>query len=320
MSASTPGGRSALLRIRALIVSLLLGLTLWALPSMFAPTSVWAFDPPALQGFVTDTSGKLTDNDRKVINARLSAYKKASGNRIAIFMVGSLDGEPIADVAYRTFNSWKIGTAGEDNGVLLVIAPNESKGWIETGKGVGGAITDIQADEVLRNVVAPHVQAGRWRDAAIDGGDAIAHLLDKDRPPSTSPSATPGVTPGTRHRGTHHRTSIVGTILKAGVIGIVILGVIGLLAIYVIYRVVRRIFREASGGPPRGTVGGYGGYQGDSYEPPRPGGVIFFGGGGSGHRNDRDDDDSGGGSGGYDPDDSPAGGGESGGGGAGEDF
>ncbi|MFO0658940.1 MAG: TPM domain-containing protein [Polyangiaceae bacterium] len=307
-------------RMRALLASFVLTLTLLLGTFSYAPSIAWAFDPPAIQGFVTDTSGKLTDNDRKVINARLSAYKKVSGNRIAVFMVGSLEGEPIADVAYRTFNTWKIGTAGEDNGVLLVIAPNESKGWIETGKGVGGAITDIQADEILRNVVAPHVQAGRWRDAAIDGSDAIAHLLDKDRPPS---STTPGATPSTRP-SRHHRPSILGTILKAGLVGIIILGVVGLLFIYVLYRIVRRVLRGAVGGePPRGSVGNYpgsyGGYSGygSSYEPPRPGGFIIMGGGHS-HRRDDDDDDNG--SGGYDPDDTPAGGGESGGGGAGEDF
>jgi len=62
--------------------------------------------------------------------------------------VPSLGGEPIEDIAYTTFNTWKIGQHGADNGVLLVLAPGDRRVRIETGKGVGGALTDLQANDI----------------------------------------------------------------------------------------------------------------------------------------------------------------------------
>ena len=39
---------------------------------------------------------------------------------------------------YRLGRAWGIGQKGKDNGVILLVAPNEHKVWIATGYGAGG--------------------------------------------------------------------------------------------------------------------------------------------------------------------------------------
>src|SRR6185436_945485 len=98
------------------------------------------------------------------------------------FVVGSLEGETIDDIAYKTFNAWGVGQKGKDNGVLLVIAPNERKVRIETGLGVGGALTDLQSNDIIRQVIAPKLKDNRFFEAIDQGTNAIAEALIKGTP------------------------------------------------------------------------------------------------------------------------------------------
>src|SRR5438128_2029888 len=96
-----------------------------------------AFKPPPINGHVMDTAGVLTPQEVLTLDQKLEQARLTNGFAIVVFFAGSLEGETIEDVAYTTFNEWKIGSAKGDDGVLLLIAPKEHKTRIETGKGVG---------------------------------------------------------------------------------------------------------------------------------------------------------------------------------------
>jgi len=141
-----------------------------------APTA-FAFVVPPIQGHVTDTAGVLSQTQRAELEQRLADRMQRSGAEIAVFLPASLEGQSIEDVAYATFNAWRVGRSSLDNGVLLVIAPNERRVRIETGKGVGGQLTDLQASDIIEHVIVPQLREARYRDAVADGTDAIAEAL-----------------------------------------------------------------------------------------------------------------------------------------------
>ena len=71
--------------------------------------------------------------------------------------MNSLEGYPIEDYAYRLGRAWKIGSAKDkDDGVLLLVAPNERKVWIATGYGAGGFMTDAMSGLIIREAILPH--------------------------------------------------------------------------------------------------------------------------------------------------------------------
>lgn len=146
-----------------------------ALVAAAVPAS--GFTPPKLQGYVVDTAGALTGEERAALDTKLDAVRRRTGFAVVAFVVGSLEGEPIDDVAYATFNAWGVGEKALDNGVLLVIAPNERKTRIETGKGVGGALTDLQSNDILRELVIPSLRENRVYEAVDQGTTAIARTL-----------------------------------------------------------------------------------------------------------------------------------------------
>jgi uncharacterized protein len=145
-----------------------------------------AYHPPLPQGWVTDAAGKLSAEDRAFLDARLKAFQDETGAQVFVFIPASLNGEPIEDVAYGTFQGWKIGQKGKDNGVLLLWAPSERRVYIQTGKGVGGELTDVQSFRIVQKM-KPYLQANQSREALQVGTDAIMEALSGKAPPDALP-------------------------------------------------------------------------------------------------------------------------------------
>jgi uncharacterized membrane protein YgcG len=143
------------------------------------PSAEAGFDPPKLEGHVIDTSDLVDDHVRFRIGRDLAAFRESTGFAIVVFVTGSLAGTSIEDVAYATFRAWKIGDAGKDNGVLLLIAPEERKVRIETGKGVGGAITDLESNDIIAEI-EPYLQVRDLQSAIVLGTTEIKKRLGKE--------------------------------------------------------------------------------------------------------------------------------------------
>lgn len=147
-------------------------------------SAAWAYDPPAIAGHITDTSHQLSSGDVAQLDHKLAQYRKQSTNQIAVLVLPSLEGETIDDVAYTTFQSWKLGEKGKDNGVLLVIALADKRIRIETGKGVGGNLTDLQSNLIIRERIAPRMRQNDLRGAIDAGTDGVMEALGGATPSS----------------------------------------------------------------------------------------------------------------------------------------
>lgn len=240
---------AALLALAALLLLLL--------PSARAQA---AFTPPPLHSHVVDTAGKLSDAEELQLDQKLDALRRQTGFAIVAFVVGSLEGETIDDVTYKTFNTWKIGEAGRDNGVLLVIAPAERRVRIETGRGVGGALTDLQSNDIIRQRISPLLQQDRFYEAVDQGTAAIADALVKGTPEA---GKRPGAPPQLG------APDLVKVGLYAGLLLLVIvLAVVSPTFRSILWVIAQMIFWSGRGGGGRGGGGfggsGYGGGGGRS--------------------------------------------------------
>jgi uncharacterized membrane protein YgcG len=124
---------------------------------------------PAPRGFVNDFANIIPDDREAAIETALQSYEKETTIEIAVETTDSLQGEEIEDYANTLFRQWGVGKQGADNGVLVVIAPNERKYRVEVGYGLEGDLTDADADIIARENL---VSAFRANDYA--GG--VEHL------------------------------------------------------------------------------------------------------------------------------------------------
>ena len=139
--------------------------------------SARAFNVPKQTDYVTDLTGKLTPAELADLDNRLGDYERKTTNQVFVLLTPSLEGESIEDVGYQLIQTWRPGQKGKDNGVVLVIATGERRIRIETGKGVGGNLTDLQSNDIIRRRIAPLMREDRIHDAILAGVDGIAEAL-----------------------------------------------------------------------------------------------------------------------------------------------
>jgi uncharacterized protein len=94
--------------------------------------------------------------------------------------VPDLGGRDIADVAFVIGERWGLGQHRRDNGVLFVIAPSERRTRIEVGKGLEGALTDLQSHIILDEIVAPAFKSGDFDRGAREGSQAIIQAIRRE--------------------------------------------------------------------------------------------------------------------------------------------
>ena len=166
---------------RRTVVSLLLTLA--------AVTAAAAQDIPYLTGRVVDDAGVLSEDARAKLDATLKAHEDATTNQIVVLTVPTIGSESIENYAVKVFERWKLGQKGKDNGVLIVVVPQDRKMRIEVGYGLEPTLTDGFCGDVIRGWMTPSFKAGNYDKGIEDGVAAIVARLDGQPEPAGRPAA-----------------------------------------------------------------------------------------------------------------------------------
>ena len=138
------------------------GLSMLAvLLTLTVATSAIAY--PAITHPVTDLAGVLTPAEVEDIAARELDHFQRTHVQIAVLTVPTTNGEPIEDFANGVAGQWRGGQAGQNNGVLVVLAIRDHRSRIEVGSGLEAQVTDSQAVELLDSM-RPSFRASQFGD------------------------------------------------------------------------------------------------------------------------------------------------------------
>lgn len=133
---------------------------------------VWAAIP-ALRDYVNDDAHLLRPEERTALSAKLRDFENATSHQLFILTTSSLEGMDIETYSIAVAEAWKPGQKGKDNGILIVVAPNERKARIEVGYGLEGAVPDGLAGEIIRERMAPAFREGDYARGLNDAVDAL---------------------------------------------------------------------------------------------------------------------------------------------------
>ena len=258
---------------------------------------------PKLTAHVVDLTGTLTADEQSRIDARLREFEAKRGSQVVVLLVPSIGHEVIEDFSTRVTDAWQLGRKGVDDGVLVVIAKQERKIRVHTGRGVQGTLTDILAKRIVADIVSPKFRTGDFAGGIEAGVDAIMKAIEGENLPL--PQAKPkGKVDTVSSYGDFlwlaffmvpiaamFLSNIVGRFAGAGLTG----GVTGLAAAWIfgsiVFGVVAAIIAfivglmlggGSRGVHPGGWGGGYGGggWSGGGWSGGGGGGGGFSGGGG----------------------------------------
>lgn len=135
---------------------------------------------PQLTGRVVDDAGILDAATRTALTDKLAAVEAKSGDQIVVVTLKSLQDTSIEDYGYQLGRHWGIGQKGTNNGVLLIVAPNERKVRIEVGYGLEGALTDAVTRLIIQNSIFPRFRAGDFQGGIARGVDDIIQVVSGD--------------------------------------------------------------------------------------------------------------------------------------------
>ena len=223
------------------------------------------FVVPRMAGPVTDEAGVLSPRAVQKLSAVLTQLYDSGGSQIAVLTVPSLGDASVEEAGIKVTDQWKLGAKGKDNGVLLLIAPNDRRVRIEVGKGLEGELTDAYARRIINQVITPAFKDNDFDRGIVGGVVQIISITD----PNFDLQST-----GMQRRG---RTAVNSMSPMQG------LGILVLLVIFIIFAIIHRIL-QFFGLVPRSTYyrssswtgGGFGGFGGGG------GGGSDWGGGGGG--------------------------------------
>ena len=132
---------------------------------------------PELTGLIVDNAGLLSPADETSLTAKLEALEQASSRQLVVATIPDLQGYPIEDYGYRLGRSWGIGQGEADNGVILLVAPNERQVRIEVGYGLEPILTDALSSLIIRNTILPRFRENDYAGGINAGADAIIQQL-----------------------------------------------------------------------------------------------------------------------------------------------
>jgi uncharacterized protein len=142
--------------------------------------TAFALTFPALTGRVVDQANIIPAETRSAIEQKLVDLESKSGIQLVVATVTSLEGQEIEPYANQLFRSWKLGEKSKNNGVLLLVAPNERRVRIEVGYGLEGTLTDALSKVIITNAITPRFKTGDFGGGISRGVDDIITVLTTD--------------------------------------------------------------------------------------------------------------------------------------------
>lgn len=146
-----------------------------AIPAVASDPQAVAF--PKLTGRVVDEADLFSPEVEARLIRLSGELERRTTDQLVIVAVRSLGGRPIADYARALGNDWRIGQAGKDNGVLLLVAPNEQWVRIAVGYGLEPILTNARAAAIIERDLLPAFRENRFEDGVAAGAAAIVRIL-----------------------------------------------------------------------------------------------------------------------------------------------
>ncbi|HSA07690.1 MAG TPA: TPM domain-containing protein [Candidatus Gastranaerophilales bacterium] len=144
-------------------------------------TPVFAgFKIPQAVGYVNDFANVIADTEEAKLNSIILELKQKTQAEVVVVTLGSLEGYPVEDVSLEIGRQWKVGQKGKDNGVIILVAPNDREMRIETGYGVEGAIPDAKAGRIRDEYMIPNFKTGNYGMGILLGAAAIVDAIAVD--------------------------------------------------------------------------------------------------------------------------------------------
>lgn len=132
---------------------------------------------PSKQTSVYDYIGLLNGNQKQQLEQDLIRYSDSTSTQIVVAIISSTKGENINYLAANWGEKWGIGDAEKDNGILVLLAKNDRKIAISTGKGTEHLLTDAMSKRIIERQIIPYFKQNDYYNGLQYGVRAIYRVM-----------------------------------------------------------------------------------------------------------------------------------------------
>ena len=131
---------------------------------------------PALEltGRVVDAADILSDRFERDLTAELAQLEEETLVQLVVATTPGLEGRTIEVYALELGNAWGLGDAERNDGLLLLVAPNERQVRINVGLGLEETIRGEEAKIIIDNSMIPHFRRGDYEAGIAAGVEGLA--------------------------------------------------------------------------------------------------------------------------------------------------
>jgi len=137
-------------------------------------------DKPTKDIYCVDEAGVLSDDTKSYILSAAESLDSKTTCQVVVVTVEYLDGMYADDYAKKVLNTWGVGSSTDNNGVVILMCPNEGKFWVVQGQGLEKILTDEKIGEILDSKMESSFDNGNYDKAAKDTFDAVSDYLTKN--------------------------------------------------------------------------------------------------------------------------------------------
>lgn len=145
-----------------------------AIALSFASFLGFAQDFPAKPNtLVNDYTGTLSSSQIQQLEKKLVTFDDSTSTQIVVALVKSVGDYDINEYALELGRKWGVGSAGKNNGIMVLVALGDRKISIQTGYGLEGVLPDIYAKRIIENDIKPYFKSGDYYAGLESGTEAI---------------------------------------------------------------------------------------------------------------------------------------------------
>lgn len=118
-----------------------------------------AYPSPTKSFYANDYADVLSDSTEQDIVSQSASLAKETGAQLVVLTVTTLENEEPAEYALHAGREWGIGDKEKNNGVLILLCPNEGQIYVAVGRGLEGALNDAKVGRMIDHYAIPAYQS-----------------------------------------------------------------------------------------------------------------------------------------------------------------
>nr|WP_246293607.1 MULTISPECIES: TPM domain-containing protein [Winogradskyella] len=135
-------------------------------------------EKPEFQTSVYDDAIHLLSAAQKSsLEQKLIRYSDSTSTQIVVAIISSTNGEYINYLGAQWGEKWGIGQADKDNGIFILLARDDRKINISTGKGTEHLLTDAMSKRIINNDIIPYFKQNDYYGGLNRATDAIFEVM-----------------------------------------------------------------------------------------------------------------------------------------------